>query len=75
MATHKDYTALIARIDAFGEKLGFTLTDANIDMQNCTLKEDDANYWEAMMACALNAADSRLEDYESDYGIRTLLTA
>ena len=75
MATHKDYTTLIASIDAVGEKLGFALTDANIDMQNCTLKEDDVNYWEAMMACALNAADSRLEDYESDYGIRTLLAA
>jgi hypothetical protein len=75
MATNKDYTALIASIDAVGEKLGFALTDANIDMQNCVLKEDNANYWEAMMACALNAADSRLEDYESDYGIRTLLAA
>ena len=76
MATHKDYAALIVSIDAVGKKLGFSnLTDSNIDMQNCVLKEDDANYWEAMMACALNAADSRLEDYESDYGIRTLLAA
>jgi hypothetical protein len=75
MATNKDYTALIASIDAVGEKLNLALTDVNIDMQNCILKEDDANYWEAMIACALNAADSRLEDYESDYGIRTLLTA
>ena len=76
MATHKDYAALIASIDAVGKKLGFSyLTDSNIDTKNCVLKEDDANYWEAMMECALNAADSRLEDYESDYGIRTLLAA
>jgi len=76
MATQKDYAELIARIDAVGKKLGFSyLTDGNIDMENCGLKEDDANFWDAMMTCALQAADARLEDYESDYGIKTLLSA
>lgn len=76
MATHKDYEALIASIDAVGKKLGFSyLTDSNIDMENCGLKEGDENFWDAMMASALQAADARLEDYESDYGIKTLLLA
>ena len=76
MATHKDYEALIASIDAVGKKLNFSyLTDRNIDMENCGLKEGDANFWDAMMASALQAADARLEDYESDYGIKTLLSA
>ena len=76
MATYKDYIALIASIDAVGKKLGFSyLTDSNIDMENCGSKEGDENFWDAMIACALQSADSRLEDYESDFGIKALLAA